>query len=534
MSETNLPDFFTRLFAFYKLESGEFHFPKFRQKSVTGEMPVFVPTQPDRNTLNSLKVLHPQARKFLAAEKPDSIHLFQLAPPLQDELSRAFWRVEAPHWVLPHLQSVLISEPEKFVFTIRITNIRAIIFPTRILVLLLDLAPAFSLKDETATLAGKMLLNTLYRYKKSETATQQNEVPLVRFFADERQQKSVANRLGGNDSLAFVQGLAGASLTPGELANSLAGNGCFSLMNTRFVTQSFVKTSWTGTGTPFSDADYIDLIRLARAENDRYLPNPNATQEQGEIISHTFENVVFGLAGEGIACWIKPKTDQEFLQHQFRQRFDTIYLNLFLLALHQRFALVDLSVQLDKAMPPSDVITSLVNLSQKAAITELDLISQHLRQIRTQIAGFYLRAFFYQPATLSNHQQFYRNLQKLLGISDLLTEVQQSNRELEYIINDLQQRKTEALREQEDDQRQRQNLSLLREIGTLIKEQQRSSHNELILTLVVEGVAIPYYLYSFLDHALHLPPMISVGLALVTTVVTIGYTIFRFRRMSRH
>lgn len=529
------PEFNTRLFTFFKCESARIEFPKisYSQKSEEKYIAGMEQTDQDKSTLTGLNVLHPQARKLLASSSPGSVKLFRLVQPLQDELSRSIWQTAAPKWAIPKLKDSLNEFENQYFFTFSINAIRVILFPTGIVAAYIEIEPGFDLNDSIAASAGKMILNALYRMKNGLTEHQQSGAEIRRVFSDERQQESVMERMGKNEHVPLTRGLCGESVSLQSMVNSLFGDCCVSLMGNRFITNSFLKTSGQNKEKPFSNKNLIDLIRLARSESDHYLPEKTECQEESATIRHTFENVVFAFSGEGVACWVKPGMDQEFLQLQFKERFQTIYLQLFLLALHQRYALVDLAHQLDESAPSLDNVMVHAEMQDKGTLKEIEETGQRLRRVRSKVANFYLHAFFHQPAILTNHQQFYRDLQQVLGVNDLLSEVQKSTTELDYIISDIHQKKLDALRKQETDNQHQQNISLLSEIRTIIGEQERSSRNELILTLVVEFVGIPYYLHSFLVHAFDCPNKIATGAAVVVTLVTMGITVLKFWKKDK-
>jgi len=114
-----------------------------------------------------------------------------------------------------------------------------------------------------------------------------------------------------------------------------------------------------------------------------------------------------------------------------------------------------------------------------------------LYRIRAEVANFYLRTFFQQPTSLINHQMYYKTLQEVLGIANLLKEVQQATTELEYIISNIHKQKNEALQQEIEIRQNDQHTEHL-------KHMVEQSKNEMVLTLVVEGAALPYYTYSFL------------------------------------
>lgn len=131
-------------------------------------------------------------------------------------------------------------------------------------------------------------------------------------------------------------------------------------------------------------------------------------------------------------------------------------------------------------------------------------------------------------------------LQEVLGVFDLMQEVQQAISELDYLIESLHARKAEEFEKKKIGEQNDQHLKVLEKISDVISEQEKSAKNELVLTLVVEFVAIPYYLYTFLAHAsdvlfhegkeFHVTHLVCLFIAVLVTLLTTGYTLFKFKR----
>lgn len=509
MSPANAGYFQAWFFSFYKVNP-EKDYSKFvySHKGEDETLDCFESMPPEEKGSQNLAVLHPLAKKFLLSESQESAKSFQLSSPLKDELRRSVWLAAAPKWIDPNLRANLHHIEGGYYFAFRILDIRLMQFPSGIAALYFNVEPAFDHASEETPIA-KMILNSLYRIVEHQGA--HKNTLIRRLFSDPRQRTAAQKWLQNND-LPLCKAFAGEEIALGDVIAGLLSKNAVSLMANRYLTFSLLQTAWDGRGEPFNEVDKMDLIRLSRAESDHYLPDKREYDfQQGHILA-TFENVVFALAAEGVVCWIKPKPDQEFLSNQFKDRFNTIYLNLFLLALHQRYGLIALNGQLDRYAPLLEEFETAKGRRRGEKLAALDEKAQQLRLLRAQIANFYLKAFFQQPAALTNHQQFYTLLQKHLGVADLLDEVQQSTRELDYILRDFQQ------------------LTLLQDMRNLNREQERSSRNELVLTLVVEGLAIPYYLHSFLIHAFEFSNPAARLIALIVTAIVMIYTVLKFRQ----
>ncbi len=554
-TESEFAEVAIRLFAFYKRVATKNEgdetvnmFPCFTLTNAdTGtdlSEPYFEKVEQVSATALGLNMLHPEAKRFLSSSGKNSVKTFVLNKHLrEDTTKKSLLKIAAPRWVTQKQkdcwETFLREEPEKnqSYFTVKIDHIGVSYFPTGITTIYFDILPAFPVTDASAPLVGKMIVNIFNQeYPVQDHGGGKRGVILHRIFSNEQKDKklqSVKNRFGKNTDSGLIKGLLGEETTLNEILHSLLGNGYEFLMGDRFVSSIFIRTKGENTAKPFDDTNYTDLIRMSRGQNDNYLPYSEDCKPGGRYIINTFENVIFSLSGEGIACWVKPQHNQIFLKSdQFKQRFDTIYLQLLLLALHQRYALVDLAQQLSKIELPRLDSDSLELLRER---------SIKLRQQRKDVADFYLRAYFRQPAVLDNHQVFYQKLQDVLGITNLLEEVQKSTEELDHIIT------STYLHEQNN-----QSIHILEKIEDLTEKQEYSAQIERTLTLVVEVTALPYYTYSITKAIFKLfcashqsksevvlrwtenwPEWIAVFIALTATAFAVMWTFARYKRMKK-
>lgn len=527
------PVFFkTRLFLFFKKDSVDASFPEItieRKETVQTE-PVLVAHQQDGPTAACLHMLHPQAHRFLLASADHSVRLYTLSEHLRDELHRTVWLAPAPQWACAQLENSLTSKDGSQYFSFQISAIHAALFPTDIIAVQIEIRPAFEITSSTVVAAGMMIINTLSRGGSSWAGDKFKSVDFERLFRDDRQRESIERRMGKNTTMPLITGMCGHPLSIGDIAHGILGTSCTSLMGDRYLSFSFLMTERSTEDSAFSRNDYVDLVRLARGESTNYLPHTESCQPGSNGILNTFDNIAFSLAAEGCTCWVKPHADQRFLQNQFLQRFETIYLQLYLLALHQRHALIDMEKRLEKSTPPLALVKSFNNTEDASIFEILKTTTGTLADLRTEFANFYLRYFYQQPAILTNHQAFYSSLQKELGIAPLLEEVQKETAELEYLMRSFHESIDDHLNRKKRIDQQNEHNSLLGQIKNLIHEQERGAKNEFTLTLVVEAVAIPYYSYMFLEHAFHCPGWLASTISIGLTVVTMGYTIYKLRR----
>ncbi len=476
------------------------------------------------------EMLHPQARDFLfkneeTKNEDTSVSRYTLISEentntdneLKSELRRSVWRVKAPSWCDEELKSILKEDESNsniFYFEIKINDIDAFCFPTGILILCIEVLPAFPIPAGKAPRIAQMILNILNR---AEHNINKNCL-MKRHFSNEKQAISAQERFVSNAHMDLSLGLTGQPIFMKDLFQSLIEDEKLeSLMGDRFLGLTFIKTPWQDTEQTFSDNDYIELVRVSRGESVQYKPDTSACIPGQSGICHTFENVVFAISCEGAACWIKPGESQTFLQRQFKGRFQHIYYYLYLLSLHQRYALINLGIELDRTTPP---LAHLQGLPKKAknndiqSKKEIDDTLLRLRPLRAKVASFYLRAYFEQPAYLTNHQIFYKELQTHFWIKELLNEVQHATSELEYLIKNIHAQKNEEIQNKQ------------------LEHMVEHADNELVLTLVVEAAALPYYLFSLLSHALHVNSVIAIIISLAITLRTMFYTYRKFNKDS--
>lgn len=112
----------------------------------------------------------------------------------------------------------------------------------------------------------------------------------------------------------------------------------------------------------------------------------------------------------------------------------------------------------------------------------------------------------------------------------MLKEVQHATAELDYILEYLYEEKKFLNDRKERDSQHQQDIEILESINKVLKAQQKSNHSELTLTLVVESVAIPYYLNAFFNHAYHLPTTTSAPISLTVAIAAVAYTVFKFNQ----
>ncbi len=111
---------------------------------------------------------------------------------------------------------------------------------------------------------------------------------------------------------------------------------------------------------------------------------------------------------------------------------------------------------------------------------------EQLRRLRKELVLHELKYINTQPAFLTNYQQYYCGLRQGLHTEALAVKLRRTLTELDILLSGEEQQAAE--------QEQR-----------VKKEQKRRDENaKMILAMIAEAFALPYYFYSFLVHAFHL------------------------------
>lgn len=488
-------EFLTHFYAaFWCSEQAEFATYEYKGT----KRPCLVPEKSGRLS-GHIHVLHPPVARFLTGQDGRGALTYRLDDPLLEEVKRCAWRITGEDG----------DKSQAF----RVSGLEATVFPSGILVIAIALTPDLEECDRALS-SARTLLNKLHPYHAIDSSRKNKRSPIQRMFERDDAKQSALSRFAQGP--AVVRAILGDEIILSDIPNTLLASGATSLLGDRFVTLSRLKTPWNGEREPFSREDDINLVRLARDQNERYLPVPAG-------LLSTYENVRFAIAGEGAACWIKPRPDQPFLQHQFEERFDTVYQSLFLLALHQRFALLNLADRVESAMPElagHPFSTSRIRPARAAGRP-----AGHVRDIRREVADFYLRAFFLQPAILTNHQEFYAAVQKAFAVPELLHELETETRELDFILMDEARVQAKSVAARENALRQDHANSLLDRIGRVLHKQELAEKRGYWLSLIAEGVAIPYYAYHGLHEIMGLEVRWARGAAIAVTVAVAAITV---------
>lgn len=428
---------------------------------------------------SGLRRLQPLARRLF---EPGHEHkaVFRTVPTeLMKELEDT-WLLRAEPWVKDEFdqRNILVqtdsSGKEDIFVPICCKRAGGICLEEHYLILYLEFAPAPPLfKTDDAHLLARlatMMTNRLsYRGRltgEERKAAKLNSSALRREFKSELDKNSARRRFQGNESLPLIQGITGETITAEDMFVTLAGPGWKSMLGDRFLLNSlFIKPGEEN--AEYSGTERTELVRRARGMNASYLP-PSLDALAGHVVPiQTFANVLFMAASEGVAAHVKPVPKGEFLKNEFPIRYRTSYFLLFSLAAYQHYRLIDLIGELANCMSNLDD-----DIGNESRIDKL-------RRIRKKLVLHELKYINTQPAFLTNYQQYYAGLRQALNTEALVQKLRRSVRELDCLLADEEYRAKNLHEEQ-------------------------VHKGKVLLAMLAESVALPYYLYNILAHALHL------------------------------
>ncbi|MDU9047764.1 MAG: hypothetical protein Q3M30_02865 [Candidatus Electrothrix sp. Rat3] len=408
---------------------------------------------------SALHRLQPLARRIFASDR----HVFRTVPKeLVNEL-RAVWHLGQDN--LP----------------IRFTGAGGISLEEDYLLLYLEVEPHLPVIDadllaETAvTLCNRLSYAGQLHGPEKKVNIPKNSL-LTREFRDSNaEQVSRRHFQENSDELPLIKGLFGETITVEDIFATLAGPGWQSLLGDRFLLNSLLVTPTESDAPEHNREEQDDLVRRARGMSSSYLP-PSVEDLAGHVIPvRTFNNVLFMAANEGVAGHVKPGPgpQQDFLRSQFSARYRTEYRLLFVLAVYQHYRL---AAMLYKCVQ---------GIEEQSGQGQGNSMEQ-LRLLRKELVLHELKYINTQPAFLTNYQQYYCGLRQGLHTEALAVKLRRTLTELDILL---------AGEEQQAAEKEQQ----------VKKEQKRRDENaKMILAMIAEAFALPYYLYSFLVHALHL------------------------------
>jgi hypothetical protein len=151
------------------------------------------------------------------------------------------------------------------------------------------------------------------------------------------------------------------------------------------------------------------LYWLRRSFKEGYIPSDDEAIKNNNEILKPFDNSYWGVSLEGV-CNLVHTTDNEntntFFSGNYFGNIKTTYFYTFMLALHQRYALLNLSI-----------LASEIKLTKNS---EINIINE----LKEKIIMFNLRCSFRHVTNITHHSNLYKMIRKNLQIEELMAELQ--------------------------------------------------------------------------------------------------------------
>lgn len=193
----------------------------------------------------------------------------------------------------------------------------------------------------------------------------------------------------------------------------------------------------------------------------------------------------FSLAGGSFLACDPPETD--FLRTTMPDHLRDLYFLVLLLALHQRFKLMDLSEQVAKRWLAPAV--SKPTSTDKPPELEIDEKRfKAFEEIRDEFLEFTARGYFAQIMQHEHHHRFYQKWQEVFQIHDLYEEVRDEVREMYQY---LQSNRADQIKRATENQRKQLELQAT-------KEEKRAKSLSMRISILACLIVIPSIVFGFL------------------------------------
>lgn len=152
------------------------------------------------------------------------------------------------------------------------------------------------------------------------------------------------------------------------------------------------------------------LFRLRCSFRETYKPAPVEFDiKDNEEVIQLFENSYWGVSLEGIVNIVHlvedDRTNSFFAGGNYVNQFMPTYFYIYILALHQRYALLYLALEASK-------------------ISKSNSSSREILKMRKKIGDFLLRCLFRQVSNITHQEKLYQTILKTLGVEKLVEELQ--------------------------------------------------------------------------------------------------------------
>ncbi|QED48146.1 magnesium transporter CorA family protein [Cytobacillus dafuensis] len=179
------------------------------------------------------------------------------------------------------------------------------------------------------------------------------------------------------------------------------------------------------------------LFRMQRAFKDSYKPVKEMENRRDLFIP--FDNSYWGVSLEGMANIVTKTNDttaDQFFGTDYFYRLENTYLFMYILALHQRYALLYFSKQI-----------SLLPYQLNQIEDQLEKQNELITKFRKNIVNFMLKCSYNQVSNVTHQSELYEMIRTNLKIEYLFTEINDELYSLSSLMEIIEQKKLQLLEE---------------------------------------------------------------------------------------
>lgn len=267
------------------------------------------------------------------------------------------------------------------------------------------------------------------------------------------------------------------------------------------------------------------LFELRRAFKETYKPAPiEYDPDSHPELLQLFANSYWGIAHEGLANVIHLVDDEKaniYFKDNYPYGLKQVYYYLYMLVLHQRYALLYLSIQAAK-IPPA--------IEDKPSLDETREQESLLMDLRKKMAFYVLRTAFRQVSNNSHHNRLYEKIRECLGIESLMEEIRWELQAISALEQEVQA--SYRIHKERADRLQRQEE---------LEAEQKIQRFVLVIStvfLIISTLSSAWQIYSYIQDGVY--PSIGTTaftIALLTVCLislgTIGGVWYFFRKWRR-
>jgi hypothetical protein len=174
------------------------------------------------------------------------------------------------------------------------------------------------------------------------------------------------------------------------------------------------------------------IFQLRKVIKDSYLPHQDDLSGKNGGVINTYKNIIFGVSLEGAVIFVEDNGHPFF--RQFIENVRKGYFLIYLLALHNRLALLNFGIELGNAIPNRGI-----SLDRE--------FSSGIHKIRNKTISFYMNAYFGQLTNNTVYERVYTFYHENFHTGSLMEEIKKKTWELdEMISNDLEMKSNQLLR----------------------------------------------------------------------------------------